>query len=182
MSTRQEIIKHIDRFVKENTKKHLNDVVDYATKSAQLNYDRFCAFELPTDYPVIWVENTPIRQHTDYFFSRTITAIGTSKSLLFAEFGAGKYFYTEVETRLYHDIIPNDRPIGVSGIGEYGVRGKDDYWFYKSETGREAKGTYVVRHNKAGNPIMITHGNRPARALYRGVGMAVRRLLGGKLK
>jgi len=29
---------------------------------------------------------------------------------------------------------------------------------------------------------MIKHGNRPARALYRAVGMAMRRLLGGKLK
>jgi hypothetical protein len=29
---------------------------------------------------------------------------------------------------------------------------------------------------------MITHGNRPARALYRGVGLAIRKLVGGKLK
>ena len=161
------------------TKKSLNSVVEYATKQAQNTYDRF-AFEVPSDDPYVWVVNTPLtKSQTTY--SRTITARGNQA--LFIEFGSGKYFYTDVETRLYKQYIPNDRPNGIYDIGGYGQhRGLDDVWFYKSQTGRESENAHLFKYNRSGEPIMITHGNRPARALYRGVGMALRRLQGGKFK
>jgi len=168
-------LKQVDKIAK----KSLDSVVEYATRQAQNTFDRF-VFEVPSDDPYVWVVNTPItKSKTTY--SRKITARGNQA--LFIEFGAGVYYYTNVETRLYQQYIPNDRPSGVYGIGEYGQqRGKDDVWFYKSRTGRESENAHLFKYNRRGEPIMITHGNRPARALYRGVGMALRRLQGGRFK
>lgn len=174
------IIKKYEKTLDEMTKQYLNNVVDYATKQAQNSFDRF-AYEIPADDPIIDVFSTHIVKASSTSYSRTIEARGNQ--VLFAEFGAGKTYYTDVETRLYQSYVGNPRPSQVLDIGEYGQhRGKDDLWFYKSHTGRESENAHLVKYNRSGEPIMITHGNRPARALYRGVGMAIRRLLGGKLK
>lgn len=181
-------IKHLQGKVDELARNALNNVVDYATNQAQNGYDKFVV-EVPADDPFVFVSNTPITQSGNKM-SRTINCVGNQ--VLFIEFGAGKYFYTgDTELRLYRNVMLDrrgnpiaDKPKKIYDIGEYGSgRGKDDVWFYKSSTGRTGdKASSLVKYNSKGEPIMITHGNRPARALYRAVGMAMRRLIGGKFK
>ena len=185
ISSYKKIMQNIAKKVEETTQNTLNKVVEYATKQSQNQFDRF-VMEVPSDDPYVWVVNTPIAKESETRYSRTIKATGTQ--LLFIEFGAGVYYYTDMETRLYHNYIPNDRPAGVDEIGNYHLakwgrsRGSDDIWFYKSQTGRESETAHLYKVNRNNEPIMITHGNRPARALYRGVGMAMRRLQGGKFR
>ena len=97
----------------------------------------------------------------------------TGNQVLFIEFGAGKYYYTgDTEVRLYQGVIPNikPRPSTIDDIGHYHLarwgrsRGLDDLWFYKSDTGRESENAHLIKYNRNGDPIMLTHGNRPARA------------------
>ncbi len=175
------VISNIEKKIDSQTQEALKRVVEYATNQAQLGYDKFY-YEVPADDPFVFVKHTPISQGSKKtLWSSTISATGNQ--VLFIEFGAGKYYYTEMETRLYENILGNPRPSSVLDIGEYGHhRGKDELWFYKSQTGRESENAHLVKYNRNGEPIMITHGNRPARALYRAVGMACRRLAGGKLK
>lgn len=154
---------------------------------AQTYYDKF-VIEVPADDPYVDVFSNmkKSKELTTY----TIDCVG--KNVLFIEFGAGVYYYTDVETRLYKDMVGNDRPASVDKIGHYHLakggrsRGLDDLWFYKSQTGRTSENAHLVKYNKKGEPIMITHGNRPARALYRAVGMAMKRIKtklgGGKTK
>lgn len=175
-------ITKLEKRVDEVATNAVNKVTDYAVINAQRTFDRFM-IEVPADDPIVDVFSTHLlKEGTTY--SRTIECRGDQ--VLFIEFGAGKYYYTgDTEVRLYQNVIPNikPRPNEIYGIGEYGTgRGKDDLWFYKSDTGRESENAHLVKYNRAGDPIMVTHGNRPARALYRAVGMAMRRLLGGKLK
>lgn len=181
--------------IEEKTKTSLNKVVEYATRQAQNSFDRF-VIEVPADDPYVWVKNTPLIKAKDTY-SRSISATGNQ--VLFIEFGAGKTFYTDTATRFFKGIMPNDRPKGIYDIGHYinperaktmtaqqiasyESRGKDDVWFYKSQTGRESENAHWVKNNRNNEPIMITRGNRPARAMYLAVGMAIRRLLGGRLK
>ena len=178
------VIDNIQKKVNDQTKEALNRVVNYATTNAQNSFDRF-VYEVPADDPYVFVMNTPlIELGTSKYpkYSRTIQCVGNQ--VLFIEFGAGVYYYTDTETRLYQSVMGglNPRPSSIANIGEYGFRGKDDVWFYKSKTGRESENAHFVKYNRNGDTIMITHGNRPARALYRGVGMALRRLAGGRLK
>ena len=177
------VIKNIEKKVDVQTQEALNRVVEYATLSSQNSFDRFFD-EVPSDDPYVFVRNTPITQITKTQWSRSIECAGNQ--VLFIEFGAGVYYYTgDLEARLYGKYLGNlpPRPSSIYNIGGYGKgRGKDDLWFYKSKTGRESENAHLVKYNKNGEPIMITHGNRPARALYRGVGMALRRLAEGKLK
>ena len=176
------VVDNIKKEVDKQTQEALNRVVNYATTNTQNSFDRFYD-EVPADDPFVFVKNTPMVQLNNHTWARTIKCTGNQ--VLFIEFGAGKYYYTNVETRMYSKYLGymNDRPIGISNIGEYGYGfGKDDVWFYKSQTGRESENAHLVKYNKSGKPIMITHGNRPARALYRGVGLAIRKLVGGKLK
>lgn len=182
MANREQIIDWLTKEVKIRTEKALNNVVDYATNQAQNGFDRF-TFEVPSDDPFVFVYSSPMAQTKKYEYSRTIKCVGNQ--VLFIEFGAGKYYYTgDTEARLYQSVLPiNLRPSGIYDIGNYGKgRGKDDVWFYKSQTGRESENASLFRQNRNGEAIMITHGNRPARALYRAVGMAIRRLKGGKFK
>jgi len=179
------IAKQLETIVDNVAKDTLNKVVDYASKQAQDGYDKFYD-EVPADDPFVFVRATPLVPSARHVYSREIKCTGNQ--VLFIEFGAGAYFYRktgEIETRLYQGVMPNiePRPSGILDIGEYGQgRGKDDLWFYKSQTGRESENAHLIKYNANGDPIMITHGNRPARALYRAVGMAMRRLIGGKLK
>lgn len=176
------IIKKYQKLIDERTKTSLEKVVAYATKQAQNSYDRF-VFEVPADDPYVWVKNTPIVKAKDTTYASSISAIGNQ--VLFIEFGAGITYNKETSpiVRMYQSFMPNDRPPKIYNIGEYGSgRGKDDVWFYKSKTGRESENAHLIKYNSHQEPIMITHGNRPARALYLGVGMAIRRLLGGRLK
>lgn len=176
------VVKKIQNDVEKMTREALNRVVDYATTNTQNSFDRF-VFEVPSDDPFVFVQNTPIVEYRKGLFSRSIKCTGNQ--VLFIEFGAGIYFYTETETKLYQNTLGglNPRPPMIYNIGEYGKgRGKDDLWFYKSKTGRESENASLYKYNKNNEPIMITHGNRPARALYRGVGLALRRLAGGRLK
>ena len=185
------ILKVVDKIkqqVDKQTQEALNRVVEYATTNAQNAFDRF-VFEVPADDPFVFVVNTPMVQLGKRTWSRTITCVGNQ--VLFIEFGAGVYYYTgSTETRLYQKYLGGlpDRPSSIDEIGHYHLtrypqsRGKDDTWFYKSQTGRESENAHLIKFNKNGEPIMKTHGNRPARALYRGVGLAVRKLAGGRLK
>ena len=177
----EQIHKYLLKKIDELTKNALNKVVEYATNQAQRSYERFM-IEIPADDPYIFVVNTPLVQNNTTY-SRSIKAVGNQ--VLFVEFGAGKYYNTNPSniTHLYQGFMPNDRPSTIYDIGGYGKhRGLDDVWFYKSQNGRESENAHLIKYNRNGDPIMITHGNRPARALYLGVGNAIRRLLGGKLK
>ena len=182
-------ITKLEKRVDEVATNAVNKVTDYAVRLAQNGYDRF-TIEVPADDPNVQVTSTSLLK-TDTTYSRTIECHGDQ--VLFIEFGTGIYYYRrvgEIETRLYQNVLPNikSRPDSIDDIGNYHLakwgrsRGQDDLWFYKSDTGRESENAHLVKHNRAGDPIMVTHGNRPARALYRAIGMAVRRLLGGKLK
>lgn len=179
------VLKVVDKIKKQvdtQTQEALNRVVEYATTNTQNSFDRFYD-EVPADDPFVIVKNTPLVQLNKHTWSRNIKCMGNQ--VLFIEFGAGITYYTDVEARMYSKYLGymNDRPNGVYNIGEYGKGfGKDDVWFYKSQTGRESENAHLVKYTKGGSPIMVTHGNRPARALYRGVGLAIRKLAGGKLK
>lgn len=158
--------------------------IEKIPNQAQNNYDKFI-IEVPADDPYVDVYSNITKTKT--LTTLEIKCIGSQ--VLFIEFGAGQYFYTEAELTLYKKEIPQirPRPPKIKGIGEYGKgRGKDDIWFYKSQTGRTSENAHLVKYNKSGEPIMITHGNRPSRSLYRAVGMAMRRirqsLSGGKTK
>ena len=175
------VVDKMQKSIDKLTQEALNKMVDYATNQAQNTFDRF-VFEVPADDPYVFVKSTPISKIKETTYTRTISCIGNQ--VLFIEFGAGTWYYTDTEVRLYSNILGglNDRPPSIYEIGGYGSgRGKDDLWFYKSHTGRESENAHLIKFNRKGEPIMITHGNRPARALYRGVGMAIRRLKGGKL-
>lgn len=182
------VIKNIQKKVDSQTEEALTRVVKYTTKSAQNSFDRF-VIEVPSDDPYVWVNYTPIEKLGKHKWGSKISCIGNQ--VIFIEFGAGKYYYTETETKLYqkylggldHRGTPNVDDIGNYHLAQNGrSRGLDDIWFYKSHTGRESETAHLFKYNRAGDPIMITHGNRPARALFRAVGMAVMRLAKGKLK
>ena len=141
---------------------------------AQNNYDKFI-IEVPADDPYVDVYSR-IDKTKD---KTTLTVDCRGTQVLFIEFGAGKTFYTESELLLYKNEIPKirPRPPQIKSIGGYGSgRGADDYWAYKSQTGRESENAHLLRYNQNGEPIMITQGNRPSRSLYRAVGMAMRRI------
>ena len=178
------VIKNLKKQFETKSKDVVNQVVEYATINAQNSFDKFYD-EVPADDPYVFVTNTSLAKVGNNY-ERTIRCVGNQ--VLFIEFGAGQYYYTEAETRLYDKYLGGLDHRGkpkVYDIGHYGggnSRGQDDLWFYKSQTGRESENAHYVKENRNGEPIMITHGNRPARALYRAVGMAVRRLAEGKLK
>ena len=176
------VVDKIQKKVDDQTQEALNRMVDYATASAQRTFDNF-TIEVPSDDPYVWVISSPLEKKSKRVWGRSIRCIGNQ--VLFIEFGAGVYFYTEVEARIYQRYLggldhKGNVPPYVPKWGR--SRGLDDLWFYKSQTGRESETAHLVKYNRAGEPIMITHGNRPARALYRAVGMAVMRLARGKLK
>ena len=186
MASSGEIINFINKRVDELTKQALTNVVEFTTKNAQKSFDRFVV-EVPSDDPFVSVNHTPIIKNNG-IYSSSVKCLGNQ--VLFIEFGAGVYHYTgDLETRLYNKYLGNlpSRPATIDDIGNYHLaisgrsRGQDDNWFYKSRTGRESNNAHLIKYNKAGQPIMFTHGNRPARALYRSIGVAMRRLLGGKL-
>lgn len=148
--------------------------IEKIPEQAQRNYDKFI-IEVPADDPYVDVYKSISK--TAELTTLKIDCRGTQ--VLFIEFGAGIHYYSETELALYKPYMEGvkPRPSSISNIGEYGRgRGKDDIWFYKSQTGRESENAHIVRHNKKGEPIMITHGNRPSRSLYRAVGMAKRRI------
>ena len=181
------LIKNLKKQVDNVATNTVNKVTDYVVRNAQAGFDRFM-IEVPADDPIVDVFSTHLLK-VGTTYTRDIECRGDQ--VLFIEFGAGKYYYTgDTEVRLYQGVIPNikPRPSTIDDIGHYHLarwgrsRGLDDLWFYKSDTGRESENAHLIKYNRNGDPIMLTHGNRPARALYRAVGMAMRRLLGGKLK
>ena len=183
-----DVVSNLQKQVDSQAQEALNRVTDYATNHAQTSFDKF-VIEVPADDPYVWVKSTPIMRERKRRWTRTIACIGNQ--VIFIEFGAGKYEYTESEVRLYsrylggldHRGTPNVDDIGHYHLAKWGrSRGLDDLWFYKSDTGRTSETAHLVKYNRAGDPIMITHGNRPARALYRAVGQAVMRLARGVLK
>ena len=107
VSPYKQIIKNFEKKIDERAKQYLNNVVDYATKQAQNSFDRFM-YEIPADDPIIDVFNTHLTKINKTIYSRTIEARGSQ--VLFAEFGAGKWYYTDVETRLYEKVVGNPRP------------------------------------------------------------------------
>lgn len=182
------IVDNIQKKVDKQSQEALNRVIEYATNHAQLGFDRF-VIEVPSDDPYVWVKHTPIEQIGKRRWSSKI--ICTGNQVVFIEFGAGVYNYTESEVKLYNKYLggldhrgtPHVDDIGNYHLAKWGrSRGADDVWFYKSQTGRESENSHLVKYNSVGEPIMITHGNRPARALYRAVGMSVMRLARGKLR
>ena len=190
------VVKNLQSKVDYQTEEALKRVIEYSTREAQSNYNHFIR-EVPADDPYVWVKHDPITKSSDTRWTSKIECVGNQ--VLFIEFGAGEYYYTEAETRFYQNLVGNPRPSSIYRIGGYinpnklaylsetqktlyTSRGADPLWFYKSKTGRESQNAHLVKYNSSGEPIMITHGNRPSRSLYRAVGMALRRLAGGKLK
>ena len=79
-----------------------------------------------------------------------------------------------------HEEAP--RPSGIVGLGEYGKHlGKNDYWIYKSYSGRVAQGDNVWRIGKEATYIQ-TKGIAPVRALWRARNNALNKLNSGRLK
>lgn len=184
----RQVVDKIQKQIDDQTKEALERVVDYATVHAQNSFDRF-VIEVPSDDPYVWVKRTQLSKTGKTKWSSTISCIGNQ--VIFIEFGAGVYNYTESEAKIYqrylggldHRGTPRVDDIGNFHLAKWGrSRGSDDLWFYKSQTGRESENAHLVKYNSAGEPIMITHGNRPSRSLFRAVGMAVMRLARGKLK
>lgn len=192
--------KFITKWLEKKVKEAKRDVEVEIAKipiQAQTNYDRF-QIEVPADDPRVDVLSY-FKQDKD-LSTMTINCVGNQ--VLFIEFGAGQYYYTEKETILFkNDLSIPNRPVGIAPIGKYSSlvhrdrptgmdlntwnwtmnympisRGRDEFWFYKSRTGRTSENAHLVKYNKSGNPIMITRGNRPSRSLYRAVGMAMRRI------
>lgn len=168
-------VKFITKWLESKVRRAREDVERELLKipnRTQNAFDRFVP-EVPADDPYVFVISD--FKKTTNKSTLKIECIGNQ--VLFIEFGAGITFYSTAETHLYKNVIPNDRPQEISDIGTYGQhRGKDDVWFYKSEVGRESENAHLIKYNTNGNPIMITHGNRPARALYRSVGIAMRNI------
>lgn len=80
----------------------------------------------------------------------TATIYARGSEVAFIEFGAGVY-YNGAES------YPLPRPDGIVGIGKYGKgRGKRKAWGYYAEEGNK-------------DSLVITHGNPPAKALYKGM-------------
>jgi len=163
------------------TKELVDREIEKIPVHAQRNYNKF-VIEVPADDPYVNVYSS----FTKTPDKTTLQIDCRGRQVLFIEFGAGIYYYTETELSLYKPYMAGVSDRGnprVDDIGHYSLaiggrsRGMDDYWFYKSETGRESKNAHLVKYTKKdGAPIMITHGNRPSRSLYRATGMAKRRI------
>ena len=76
------------------------------------------------------------------------------------------------------------RPKGIHSIGGYGKhKGKGDYWFYASETGRTSDNARRIRFShRSGKYTMLTIGIRPVRALWRALHVALKKLEEGWFK
>ena len=188
------LIKRLEKNIDECAEKAVNNVVDTASRYAQQNYNSF-APEVASDDPQVFVFNTPLFKEGRYKYSREINCIGNQ--VLFIEFGNGILHYTgDLETRLYKDVLPiNPRPSTIYDIGTYG-KGYgmgmvgEGAWIRPTFNGRlGSTESHVHIKDKEGNDtgrvrqdVVWTEGSRPSRSLYRAVGMAVRRLLGGKFK
>ena len=182
------VVNNIQNQVDKQTQEALKLMVDSATKNAQKSFDRF-VIEVPSDDPYVRVSHTPIENIGKTRWKSTISCVGNQ--VIFIEFGAGVWYYNETAVRLYEKYLGGLNHRGtpkVDDIGHYHLakgshsRGLDDWWIYLSTTGRTAKGDERWGMNSRGEFKIKTHGNRPARALYRAVGMAVTRLARGKLK
>ena len=183
MATSREIITHINKLVQKKQQETLNKVCNETQKQAQRSFNR-AKPEVPADDPNVMVYQSP----TFYVDNATIgrKVICEGNQVLFIEFGAGVHHKLETSTIVVsgnEDVEWASRPKGIVGIGEYGHGfGKDDYWFYKSKTGRGSINSEQVRYNFNKNTYtMITIGIRPVRALYLAIGLSFRKLLGGKL-
>ena len=163
-------------------KEMVDKEIEKIPSQAQNNYDKFI-IEVPADDPYVDVYSHISKDKVKT--ELTVQCRGTQ--VIFIEFGAGIHYYTEKELQLYKNYMQGVNPRGnpqVDDIGHYHnaisksgrSRGLDDVWFYKSQTGRTGENAHLVRYNRAGEPIMITHGNRPSRSLYRACGMAKKRI------
>ena len=154
--------------------------IEKIPQQAQNNYDNFI-IEVPADDPYV-----DVYTHTNKTKDKTeLTIQCRGTQVIFIEFGAGIYYYTEKELQLYKNYMQGVNPRGNPKVDEIGFyhnsvgemsRGQDDLWAYKSQTGRTSENAHLLRYNRAGEPIMITHGNRPSRSLYRACGMAKKRI------
>lgn len=184
MATSVEIINHINQLVKKKQQETLDKVCKETQLQAQRSFNRVKP-EVPADYPDVVVSQSSTFYVDKETIGRKIICQGSQ--VLFIEFGAGIKHKTETSTIVNDgsgDIEWASRPQGIVGIGEYGKGyGKNDYWFYKSQTGRGSTNSEQIRYNPKNNSYtMITIGIRPVRALYLAIGLAFRKLLGGKLK
>ena len=102
---------------------------------AQNNYDKFI-IEVPADDPFVDVFSNMSKDKD----KTTLKVDCRGTQVLFIEFGAGQYYYTESELQLYKNEIPRirPRPKAIKNIGEYGKgRGKDDVWYSHAPRHRE---------------------------------------------
>ena len=159
---------------------------------AQRNFDNFIP-EVSADYPEVRVF---VNKETSKSYE--IECVGNQ--VLFIEFGTGvlnaSYYQTSLKPSWsgYSDSyiskeIPSygfkfvddyltevaPRPTGIVNLGEYGKgQGMNDYWIYK---GFRTSNTSEVFMKKPKKNLIITKGNRPARALYRAISTAIRRII-----
>lgn len=193
------LVKDIERKTDELTRKTLESVCDDVVKTTQKNFNQVVD-EVPADDPFVYVSQTPTFYVDKNTLGRKIECKGNQ--VLFIEFGAGKH--EEQRTSTFDKSSQLEyatRPFGIYPIGYYKStttsttnaewqrermssmsRGKDDYWFYSSKTGRGSTNAEQIRYNKKGTYTMLTIGIRPVRALYRALGTSFRKLGSGRLK
>lgn len=187
----QSIINKKQKEIDKITKNALNEVVDYATTQAQNGFNNFIG-EASTDDPNVTVKSSSIKRETKSAFSRKISCYGSQ--VLYIEFGVGLMPYNETEARMYRNVMLDSNGVPISlrphGIDPIGTRGKgygsQDKWIRPSTTGEpqcvgeghvHIKDKYGNDTGKVRTDVVWTEGHRPARALYRAVGMAIKRLL-----
>lgn len=176
----KEITKHLENLVKKTAIQVVEKTAKETERMARRNFNEVKS-EVPSDDPLVIVSRNRLGET-----EQQILCIGNQ--VIFIEFGAGVHEQYRTKTiglsengLSYVENAP--RPIGVVNIGGYGKgHGKDDYWFYASETGRVSSNAQFVKQNKNGRFIMLTIGIRPVRALYRAYRNAISKLLGGKLR
>ena len=163
----------------------LESVCGDIVKTTQLNFNREIP-NIPADDPYVKVSQTPTFYVGKNMVGRTIKCVGNQ--VLFVEFGAGVHEQYRTKTLAINEnnevFDYATRPSGIVPIGSYGKgRGQDDYWFYKSETGRGSMNAEQIRYNpKTNSYTMLTIGIRPVRALYRALGNTFKKLGNGRLK
>lgn len=184
MATRVEIEKLLKRKVEKLAEQTIEAVGKETARGARQNFNAVKG-EIPADDPNISVYELPIVRENQHSWYKTIVCDGNQ--VLFVEFGAGQHEQNKTSTvglvgEKQTELAP--RPKGIHSIGGYGKhKGKGDYWFYASETGRTSSNARRIRFShRSGKYTMLTIGIRPVRALWRAVQVAIRKLEEGWFK
>jgi len=84
---------------------------------------------------------------------------------------------------MFEDLIFYERPQGIVPLGNYGVHGKDDFWFRPSTNGRTGSMEAIKkkRNGELDPRYVWTMGTVPVRGLCRARNTAINKLQSGRL-